>query len=93
MKSVLIFTDSISQLVLTPETEQEKKVLEIFKAKTPVEIKVASFYKQSGPYGHQCDWSGVEFAESNGGFLKPYESTESVMFIVRNAEVEDDKAD
>lgn len=85
MKTAVVTAEGITQVMLTPENEHEKKVLETLGEhdKTiSVDFKKGSFYDQELPPSA----FGFRVEESRGGFLRAYTDSESLMIVVRDSE-------
>lgn len=78
MKTAILLADGVKQIMFTPETENEKKALEIITADDDIHtiIKRGDFY--SG--GDQV--FGVNVFECQGEYLRAEDSPESVMFVL-----------
>ena len=83
MKTAIYIEDSILQVVLTPETDEEKAVLSLVEKKEIVEIYRGSFYSCKGGWVRQRD-----FPTQYGNHWKD-NSDSSLIFILKQAEVKD----
>lgn len=82
MKIALYIEDGLEQIVLTPETPNEKSLLENFHSGRTMEIKKGSFYECRGGYMRY----GV-YKEHNT-YASVSENDSSTMFVFRRNEEE-----
>lgn len=82
MKIALYIEDGLEQIVLTPETENEKNLLDNFHSGRTMEIKKGSFYECKGGYMRY----GI-YKEHNA-YAAISENDKSTMFVFRNLPVE-----
>lgn len=85
MKTAIVIADGIKQIMFTPENESEKQALKMI---TPdqditVDIKTGSFFD-----GHSFPESAAGYivSECNGGHLRAYQDTNSLMLVLRPKE-------
>lgn len=77
MKSALVITDGLRQIALTPENDEEKKMLELMHTQEwALEIKRGQFFVCNGGYARFGDWP------SEGG---RYSHDDSTMLVLRPA--------
>jgi len=77
MKSILIIENNLSQIVLTPENEHEKQVLNLInEQKVETVIKVGNF--------NQCQGGWVRYYPSYRAFDESAEDIESLMLVLKN---------
>ena len=76
MKTAIIIADGIKQIMFTPESESEKQALKMIGPddNLSVAIKHGSFAATT---------LGYNVKECNGGYLRAWESLESVMIVLR----------
>lgn len=81
MKTSIIITDKIKQIVLAPETDNEKEALKMFDGKDDLEImmKRGSFHNEDSPYG-----SIISTCE--GGWLRAYSDNSCRIFTLKPKE-------
>lgn len=79
MKFDLIITDGVTQLNMTPESDHEKTILGLFNEKVDlsVVVKRGSFYdeRKQQPFS-------VDISRCAGGYLRAFDSTDSVMLVI-----------
>lgn len=84
MKTAIYIEDSILQVVLTPETDEEKAVLSLVEKKEIVEIYRGSFYACQGGWIRQGDFP----THYGYGGHRSDNSDSSLIFILKQATVE-----
>lgn len=80
MKTAMVFANGIKQVMLTPETDEERAALKLL---TPdddiaVERKWGTFFDTYPPSA-----AGYVVQESRGEYLRAYECRESLMLVIR----------
>ena len=81
MKCAVIIASDLRQVMLTPETEEEKYALSIITTNDDitVDIKSGTFYSyESPPSAH-----GYTVQECKGDYLRAYSDTNSIMLVLR----------
>jgi hypothetical protein len=80
MKTSIIFSDNLKQVVLTPETDSEKLAMEMFTADDNVQIalKHGSIYSCQGDIPFTAN-----IAECSGGYLRCYNNDKSIILVLR----------
>jgi len=81
MKCAIVIADGVKQVMFTPENESEKQALKMITDddEITVETKTGAFY--SGFNDHQL--KGYNVALSQGGYLRAYEDSDSLMLVLK----------
>jgi len=85
MKTAVVTAEGITQVMLTPENEHEKKALEILgehNKTLSIDFKKGSFYSGELPPSA----FGFRVEECQNEFLRAYQDSESLMIVVRSNE-------
>lgn len=79
MRCAVVLADGIKQVMLTPESANEKMALEMIGVDDDitVERKQGTFYEQ-----HRAQ--GYNVALCQGGYLRAYDDSESLMLVIRS---------
>lgn len=78
MRTAFYIEDGLEQIVLTPETEHEKKMLALLHGDRDISIKSGSFYECRGGYVRQRGgWNGGIYGNSERS------DDESTMLVMR----------
>lgn len=79
MKTAIIIADGIKQVMFTPENESEKQALKMFTPQDDinVEVKTGTFYSNLPDSAR-----GYVVQKCQGGYLRAYESEESLMLVL-----------
>lgn len=80
MKTALIITEDIKQIVLTPQTEAEKKALKLFTPDDHIEVAIKSGTLFG--YDRKTPMIGMDVNECQGGYLRFFENEESIMLVL-----------
>jgi len=78
MKTAIVFSDGIKQIIFTPENAQERQALSLFTVDDNIELAIhtGSFgeasYKPFTPSIHACQ----------GGYLRVFNNPQSIMFVL-----------
>lgn len=77
MKTAILITEGVKQIMLTPENDAEKEALSYISPKDDIHtlIKTGAFYD-----GEQV--FGVDISKCQGGYYRAYDHKDSVMFIL-----------
>ena len=77
MKTTIIISDGVKQIMFTPENDSEKEALRMFKADDKIElaIKFGSFHTSYQPEGYKT-------AMCEGGYLRTWVDSNSIMFVL-----------
>lgn len=80
MKTAIIISDGIKQIMFTPENENEKMALKLITPQEDisVEVKEGTFFDHSPKSAR-----GYTVRESRGGSLRAYEDADSLMIILK----------
>jgi hypothetical protein len=80
MKTAIIITDGLKQIMFTPENEVEKEVLKLFTVNDNISIEP----KRGTLYDEPPECArGYTMAKSSGNYYRAYECEESLMFILK----------
>jgi hypothetical protein len=75
VKTALVFTDGLRQIALTPETDEEKQILEtLHKADWKMSVKRGQFFVCRSDYARFGTWSSESGA---------YDQMDSTMLVLR----------
>jgi len=85
MKTTILFGDGYKQIVMTPETENEKQAIKFVSADDEVHtiVKVGNFT--------DMEVLGAEIYECQGGYHRMQESKDSIIFVLTPKEKKDKK--
>lgn len=87
MKTAIILSDGIKQIVFTPENEQEKQALQMFSVDDNIEMAI-----KAGTFG---DKRFKPFTASinmcQGGFLRVFDDAHSIIFVLSPKNKSDDR--
>ncbi len=82
MKTAIIISDGVKQIMFTPENESEKQALKLITPQDDitVETKEGSLFDN-----HSTPKSAIGYtvSECKGGYLRAYEDTDSLMIVLR----------
>lgn len=81
MKISMVIVEGAKQIMITPETEHEKEILRYIEPTD--ELSVVS---KSGSFGDKYRHLNYQVAECQGGYYRPFEDTDSLMFIIKEKE-------
>lgn len=85
MKTVIIFSGDIKQINFTPETDDEKLALKMITVNDDISLAV-----KWGAFGEsRFEPFGVSVNKCIGGYLRDYDSGESLMLILSPKSVEE----
>jgi hypothetical protein len=81
MQCAVVLAEGIKQVMLTPETDNEKMALKMFSptSKVSVAIKHGTFHEPRG-----ATVAGYYVEECRGGYLRAWRGEESVMLVIRD---------
>lgn len=79
MKCAIVIADGVKQIMFTPETQNEKHALSMITTDDDIslDIKRGSFYDTMPNSA-----AGYCVAKSRGGYLRAYQSEESLMLVL-----------
>jgi hypothetical protein len=79
MKVAIIFSEGIKQINFTPENDDEKQALKLITPNDDIDLAVKNgqFYG----YGNGNNF-GIEVKTTQGGYLRVFENTESIMLVL-----------
>ena len=77
MKTAILITDGVKQIMFTPENESEKQALKMISPDEEIHtvIKTGTFSDMNGVFG-------ANVYECRGGYMRADENEESVMFVL-----------
>ena len=77
MKTAIIISEGIKQIMFTPENENEKRALEMITTEDEikVEIKTGSFHDTYRAVGYTIDMC-------KGGYLRAWDNEDSLMLVL-----------
>ena len=80
MKTAIVIANGIKQIMFTPETEDERQALKLITINDDItlDIKRGRFYDNM-----PSSAAGYMVENSQGGYLRAYESEESIMLVLR----------
>ena len=83
MKCSVVLSDGVKRVMLTPESENEKMALSMIGVDDDitVERKEGNFFDSNRPQGYSVSMC-------QGGYLRAFESTESLMLVLRDKKPE-----
>ena len=78
MKVAIIFSEGKKQINFTPENEDEKQALKLITPNDDISLAV-----KSGSFGDErYSPFSVSFQECNGGYLRAFDNSESIMLVL-----------
>lgn len=79
MKTSIIFSDGIKQIMFTPENESEKQALKLITPDDDIELalKQGTFYNEHDPKPFTGSVNSCQ-----GGYLRVFDSTDSIMLVL-----------
>lgn len=80
MKTAIIIADGIKQIMFTPENDSEKAALKLITSDQDISVdfKMGNFYSVVPPSAY-----GYYIAPCQGGYLRAYEDSDSLMLVLR----------
>ena len=83
MRCAVIFADGIKQILFTPENDEERFALKLITANDDISLKI-----KHGSFTDRNNFvpAGFTINECQGGYLRMYESADSVMLVLRPKE-------
>ena len=77
MKTAVLITNEVKQIMFTPENDAEKEALSYISPNDDIHtvIKRGSFYDRDGIFG-------VDIYECQGGYYRAEDNSDSVMFVL-----------
>jgi len=82
MKTAIIIADGIKQIMFTPENDAEKKALKMFS----LDDNITMDYKRGTFFGNEPQpesAAAYSIQECQGGYMRAYQSTESLMLVLK----------
>lgn len=77
MKVSIIFSEGTKQINFTPENEDEKLALKLITPDDDIQLAV-----KRGYFAGDGNYSSVELSMCRGGYLRAFESNESIMLVL-----------
>lgn len=78
MKTAVIFSDGVKQIIFTPETDDEKFALNLITADDDIELLV-----KNGGFGDNGNKPfSAQVSMCQGGYLRLYQDTDSRIFVL-----------
>ena len=78
MKTAIILSDGLKQIMLTPENDNEKQALKMISPEDDISIEV-----KQGSFADKESVRGYDVHQCQGGWLRVWEDNNSVMLILR----------
>ena len=78
MKIAILLVDGAKQIMMTPENDHEKEALKMIGKDDNLQV----VKKMWGNFGNDWDKAHYEIAKCEGGFYRPFENKESLMFVI-----------
>lgn len=87
MKTAVIISDGVKQIMLTPENDSEKFALGMISTNDniSVEFKSGTLYDGKSPESAK----GYTVSKCQGGYLRAFESAESLMLVLTPKEIKE----
>lgn len=80
MKISILFTDGAKQIIMTPENEYEKSALRMIGPDDTLGV----VSRKLGSFGNDYDKAHYSIAGCRGGYYRPFEDKESLMFVIQD---------
>ncbi len=77
MKTAIILTDGIKQIMFTPENDNEKEALRMITPDDDIELVI-----KTGNFSDAPEKYGAQVSTCQGGYLRLYEDFKSTMFVL-----------
>lgn len=77
MKTSILITEGVKQIMFTPENESEKEALKYISPNDNIHTII-----KKGSFSDKEEVFGVDIYHCQGGYYRAQESTESVMFVL-----------
>jgi len=77
MKTAILITDGVKQIMFTPENDSEKQALKFISADDDIHTVV-----KIGQFSQKPEVFGANIFECRGGYYRAEESEDSVMFVL-----------
>lgn len=88
MKTAIIISNGIKQIMLTPENDSEKQALKMITPQDDItlETHTGTLYDRSPESA-----KGYTVSQCRGGYLRAYEDTDSLMLVLKPKKIERDE--
>lgn len=78
MKTAIVFSDGIKQIIFTPENDDEKQALKLITPNDNIELAI-----HTGSFADQrIKPFTANISKCKGGYLRTFSDTESLMFVL-----------
>lgn len=77
MKTSILLANGVKQIMLTPETENEKQALKMISPDEDIHTVI-----KTGTFSERDEVFGVNVERCQGGYMRAYEDNDSVMFVL-----------
>ena len=88
MKTAVVFTNGIKQIMLTPENESEAFALKMITPQDDIELQI-----KKGRFSNEPTSKGFEVSMCRGGYLRAFEDEHSLMLVLKPKQKKEDKMD
>jgi len=78
MKTTIIISDGVKQIMFTPENDSEKKALKLITPDDNIELAI----KQGSFHHENTNAAGYNVSMCEGGYLRAWDSTDSIMLVL-----------
>lgn len=82
MKISLIITNDAKQVMMTPETDQEREALKWISPNDTLEVVA----KMGTLFDNETGHANYQICENQAGYYRIFETAESLMFVIRKKE-------
>lgn len=77
MKTAILITDGVKQIMFTPETDSEKQALKMISPDEEIHTVI-----KTGSFSDKPEIFGAKVYECRGGYYRAEEDVDSVMFVL-----------
>jgi hypothetical protein len=78
MKCAVVLADGVKQVMLTPETANEKMALSMIGVEDDIHVE-----RKEGKFFDEATSKGYNVALCQGGYLRAYEDSDSLMLVLK----------
>jgi hypothetical protein len=78
MKTAIIISEGLKQIMFTPENDNEKQALKMISPEDDISIEI-----HQGRFSDKSDVMGYQVSECRGGYLRAWQDNDSVMLMLR----------
>ena len=86
MKISILLTDGAKQIMMTPENKHETEALKMIGVDNTLQV----VKKMWGGFGGDWDKAQYQVSKCQGGYYRPFEDKESLMFVIEDKVEEKD---